>query len=50
MLTKWNLICRPKDQGDLEIEVLETKNYWLLRKWLFKLLSEEGLWQQLPFT
>jgi hypothetical protein len=46
-LTKWNLICRPKDQGGLEIQVLEIKNSCLLTKWLFKLLSEEGLWQQL---
>jgi hypothetical protein len=41
------LICRPKDQGGLRIEVLEIKNNYLLSKWLFKLLSEEGLWQQL---
>jgi hypothetical protein len=40
-------LCRPKDQGGLEIEVLELKNKCLLRKWLFKLLSEEGMWQQL---
>jgi hypothetical protein len=46
-LTKWNLICRPKDQGGLGIEVLEIKNSCLLSKWLFKLLSEEGLWQKL---
>jgi hypothetical protein len=42
-LTKWNLICRPKDQGDLGIEVLEIKKRCLLSKWLFKFLSEEGL-------
>jgi hypothetical protein len=24
-LTKWNIICRPKDQGGLGIEVLELK-------------------------
>jgi hypothetical protein len=46
-LTKWNIICRPKDQGGLGIEVLELKNKCLLSKWLFKLLNEEGVWQEL---
>jgi hypothetical protein len=31
----------------LGIEVLELKNLCLLSKWLFKLLHEEGMWQQL---
>jgi hypothetical protein len=31
-LTKWNIICRPKDQGGLGIEVLELKNKCLLSK------------------
>jgi hypothetical protein len=43
-LTKWNILCRPKDQGGLGIEVLEIKNRNLLIKWLFKLLNEEGMW------
>jgi hypothetical protein len=42
-LTKWNTICRPKDQEGLGIEVLDIKNKCLLSKWLFKLLSEEGV-------
>jgi hypothetical protein len=46
-LTKWNIICRPKDQGGLDIEVLELKIKCLLSKWLFKLLSEDGMWQQI---
>jgi hypothetical protein len=46
-LSKWNILCRPKDQGGLGIEVLELKNKCLLSKWLFILLSEEGMWQQL---
>ena len=46
-LTKWNIICRPKDQGGLGVEVLELKNKCLLSKWLFKLLNEEGVWQEL---
>jgi hypothetical protein len=43
MLTKWNIICRPKDQGGLGIEVLDIKNRCLLSKWLFKLLNEQGM-------
>ncbi|XP_047057289.1 uncharacterized protein LOC124663662 [Lolium rigidum] len=46
-LTKWNIVCRPKDQGGLGIEVLEIKNRCLLSKWLFKLLNENGVWQEL---
>ena len=46
-LTKWNIICRPKDQGGLGIEVFDIKNKCLISKWLFKLLHEEGVWQEL---
>ena len=47
-LTKWDILCRPKDQGGLGIEVLKLKNRCLLSKWLFKLLTEEGgVWQEL---
>ena len=49
-LTKWNIICRPKDQGGLGIEVLDLKNKCLLSKWLFKLLNEEGMWQELLYN
>jgi hypothetical protein len=44
-LAKWSVVCRPKDQGGLGIHDLEIKNRSLLGKWLFKLLSEEGIWQ-----
>lgn len=40
-------MCRPKDQGGLGIEDPEVKNKCLLSKWLFKLLTEEGVWQEL---
>ena len=43
-LTKWNIVCKPKDQGGLGIEVLDIKNKWLLSKWLYKLLHGEGVW------
>jgi hypothetical protein len=46
-LTKWNIICRPKEQGGLGVEILELKNRCLLSKWLYKLLNEEGVWQEL---
>ena len=41
------MVCRPEDQGGLGIHDLEVKNRALLGKWLFKLLSEEGVWQTL---
>ena len=40
-------MCRPKEQGGLGIEVLEIKNKSLLAKWLFKILSEDGVWHEL---
>jgi hypothetical protein len=46
-LSKWNIICRPKEQGGLGVEVLDLKNKCLLSKWLFKLLNEDGVWQEL---
>ena len=36
-----------KRSRGLGIEVLELKNRCLLSKWLFKLLNEEGVWQEL---
>jgi hypothetical protein len=44
-LTKWNIVCQPKDQGWLGIHNLEIQNQCILSKWLFKLINEEGLWQ-----
>jgi hypothetical protein len=49
-LSKWNMVCRPKDQGGLGIEVLEVKNSYLLSKWLFKIINEEGMWQELLYN
>jgi hypothetical protein len=37
----------PKNQGGLGIKLLELKNKCSLGKWLFILLSKEGMWQQL---
>ena len=44
------MICRPKYQGGLGIEVLELNNKCLLSKWLFKLLNGEGVWQELLYN
>jgi hypothetical protein len=44
-LAKWNVLCRPKDNGGLEIQDLQAKNRALLGKWLSKLLTEDGIWQ-----
>lgn len=46
-LAKWTVMCQPKIQGGLGIPNLEIQNKCLLSKWLFKLLNEDGLWQEL---
>ena len=46
-LTKWSVVCRPKDQGGLGVHDLEVKNRALLGKLLARLLTEDGIWQQL---
>jgi hypothetical protein len=40
-------MCQPKEQGGLGIKNIEVQNKCLLSKWLFKLLNENGLWQEL---
>jgi hypothetical protein len=46
-LTKWGILCLPKEQGGLGIINLEVQNICLLSKWLFKLIHEDGVWQEL---
>jgi hypothetical protein len=46
-LVKWEVLCQSRDQGDLGIQNLDIQNKCLLSKWLFKLLNEDGMWQQL---
>jgi hypothetical protein len=41
------VVCRPKDQDGLGVHDLEVKNSALLGKWLFNLLTEQGVWQTL---
>ena len=38
---------QPKEQGGLGIQDLDIQNKYLLRKWLYKLCNEEGLWQEI---
>ena len=42
-LARWNIVCRPKDQGGLGIQDLLLKNSALLDKWLSSLLTENGI-------
>lgn len=46
-LTRWSVLCQPKEFGGLGIQNLDVQNKCLLSKWLFKLLNEEGMWQSL---
>lgn len=47
-LSRWDIVCRPKEQGGLGIENLEVKNKCLLSKWLYKLSVEtQGMWIQI---
>jgi hypothetical protein len=46
-LARWEIMCQPKDQGGLGIQNLNIQNKCLLSKWLFKLLNEDGMWQEL---
>ncbi|WVZ64244.1 hypothetical protein U9M48_013796 [Paspalum notatum var. saurae] len=46
-LAKWSILCQLKDQGGLGIQDLDVKNTALLSKWLFKLLTSDGTWQEI---
>jgi hypothetical protein len=46
-LTKWSVICRPRDQGGLRVHDLEVKNRAFLGKRLARFLIEDGVWQNL---
>jgi hypothetical protein len=46
-LTKWSVLCTPKDQGGLGILYLNLQNKCLLSKWVFKLIHEDVIWQRL---
>ncbi len=46
-MTRWDIICQPKDQGGLGVHNLEIQNQCLLSKWMFKLINEQCVWQDL---
>jgi hypothetical protein len=46
-LARWHSVCQPKALGGLGVSNLAVKNIFLLSKWLYKLLNEDGMWQQL---
>jgi hypothetical protein len=46
-LIKWEILCLPKEQGGLGITNLDVQNRCLLSKWLYKLINEDGVWQEL---
>jgi hypothetical protein len=45
--TKWDILYQPKDQGGLGVVDLNTKIIALLNKWLYRLLTSDGVWQQI---
>ena len=46
-LARWDILCRPKDQGGLGILDLQLQNKCLLVKWLVNLLNTVGMWKSL---
>jgi hypothetical protein len=46
-IAKWDILCRPKDQGGLGILDLQLQNKCPLAKWLVNLLNTDGIWQTL---
>jgi hypothetical protein len=46
-LARWDILCRPKDQGGLGILDLHLQNKCLLAKWIVNLLNTSGTWQTL---
>jgi hypothetical protein len=49
-LAKWGVLRTPKSIGGLGIVDLDIQNKCLLSKWIFKLVNEDGLWQEILGT
>jgi hypothetical protein len=46
-LAKWSIMHKPRSVGGMGIIDLDIQNKCLLSKWIFKLLNEDGVWQQM---
>jgi hypothetical protein len=46
-LVKWEIVCMPQDQVGLGVVDLRVMNFCLMCKWLWKLETTDGLWQNL---
>jgi hypothetical protein len=43
MLAKWQIISGPKEQGGMGILDFDIHNKYLLSKWLYKLMDQDGV-------
>lgn len=46
-LTRWSVICQPRDLEGRGVKDLYVQNQCLLSKWLFKLTNEDGMWPRI---
>jgi len=46
-LARWSILRKPKSVGGLGILDLDIQNKYLLSKWLFRLVNEDGMWQSI---
>jgi hypothetical protein len=46
-LTRWSVICQPRDLEGLGVKDLYVQNQCLLSKGLFKLTNEDGMWPRM---
>jgi hypothetical protein len=47
ILAKWDILCQIRDIGGMGIMNVDIQNQCLLSKCLYKLLNEQGIWQDL---
>jgi hypothetical protein len=46
-LAKWSILHKTRSAGGMGIMDLDIQNKCILSKWVFKLLNEDGIWQQM---